>query len=350
MRSNSEQSISESGFTLLELLVAMTLAAVVITLVLDVFSTTLYSRQEVRALGEPMSTGPQILDMVEDDLQSIWTYDIKDGRVFKGVNHDIAGYDADRLHLIVGGTTVTAVRQPDDSMRYAPVAEVSYVVRANPENAELLELWRREDPLIDEEPEKGGNYQLLTNRLRGRDGFRVTYFEDIGKEAEELTEWDSKERKTLPRRVRIEFVLVRSGATHDVLGGEVDENVARVIFYKRDVVLSAKQSFALAPGSALVPVIPDGPPEPEGEQQGGGGAMARSTGGGGGDRGNPGDRGRGGDRGKAGRGGGDQRVGPGPGKGLRPPGGGNAGDAIKRLLRGVGGSGGNSSRGGGGGR
>ena len=47
----------QDGFTLLEVLLAMTLGALLITAVLQVFEATTIAREEVKALAEPMSQG-----------------------------------------------------------------------------------------------------------------------------------------------------------------------------------------------------------------------------------------------------------------------------------------------------
>jgi type II secretory pathway pseudopilin PulG len=242
--------VGESGFTLLELLLSIGLTAVILVLVLEVFSVTQASNRMIRALGEPMTTGARVLDMIEDDLRSVWTYNIKEGKVLLGVSRDISSAETDRIHMIVGGPTVYPVRQVDDSYRRASIAEVSYMVKSrSDDNKDLLELWRREDPLVDDNMEQGGGFQLLTNRLRFTEGFRIQYFETIGKEAEAFNEWDSAERGRLPARIRIEFAIERQSATYGALNGpEVDEIGGRVLRYKRDIVLDPEKVIALTPG------------------------------------------------------------------------------------------------------
>lgn len=325
----------ESGFTLLEVLLAMTIVAVLITAVLQVFNASLLAREEVKALAEPMSKGPQILDMIGEDMRALWTYDIADNRVFRGEDRDIVGTPADRIHMLVAGQSVFPVRLDDDSMRHAPYAEVSYVLRSNDENPHHLELWRREDPLFDKELWRGGNYQLLSKRVVN---FEVTYFEELGEEAEPYEEWDSAEKKTLPRRVKIEFEIERSADSHNALV-EVDEIGGRTEKYVRHIVFDGDRVNLLNQGIALIPVVPAAAPEAENALAGGG--AAAGAGGGRGGRGGAG--GRGGDaggRGGAGRGG---KAGttftsgglPGAGRG-----------ALDRIIKGVGGSGGRTNLGG----
>ncbi|MCB9920150.1 MAG: prepilin-type N-terminal cleavage/methylation domain-containing protein [Planctomycetes bacterium] len=344
-RSTITTTERQHGFTLLEVLLAMTLGALLITAVLQVFEATTIAREEVKALAEPMSQGPQILDMIEEDLQALWTYDIDENRVFRGEDRDIVGTPADRMHMLVAGTTVFPVRLDNDEMRPAPYAEVSYILKTSRENANLLELWRREDPLFDKELWRGGNYQLLSKRVRF---FDVNYYEDLGEEAEPIENWDSAEKKTLPRRIKIELELERSAETHNALV-EVEEVGGRTEKYERHIVFSQDRVNILNEGIALVPVVPAEAPTAENAQAGGGGAggaggmqrgrlTTQTTG-----QGGPGRPGAGG-RGIPGMGGGRGTTTiPIPGLGGR----GGAGGLDGLIRQGTGGGGNN--RGGGGG-
>ncbi len=322
---------SIAAFTLLELLLAVTITAMLVVAVLSVFQVSLQAREEVRALGEPMTTGPRILDMIEEDLMSLWTFNIKDNRVFKGENRDFVGDDADRLHLIVAGETSQPVRLTDDSYRAAPYAEVSYLVKGSSDNSDHLELWRREDPLIDAEMDKGGSYQLLSNRVRS---FNITYFEELGKDAEPFDEWDVAEKKTLPRRIKIELEIERSKDSFNKLR-EVSDVGARKDKFVRHVVFDADTVTLLDAGVAVIPAIPEGEPEPENALAGGGAA------------GKAGARGKSGQdkkgpttitRGRAGNGG-QTSADP-----IKLPGGG-AGGNLNDVLRRLGGGAGGGNRG-----
>ncbi len=319
----------QRGFTLLEVLLAVTLGALLITAVLQVFEASVMAREEVKALAEPMSQGPQILDMIEEDLHGLWTYNVDENRVFRGEDRDIVGAPADRIHLLVAGASVFPVRTDNDELRPAPYAEVSYILRASNENPNLRELWRREDPLFDKELWRGGNYQLLSKRVRQ---FDVTYYEELGEEAEPFEDWDSAEKKTLPRRIKIAFEIERSAETHNALV-EVDEVGGRTEKYERHIVFTAEPVNILNEGIALVPVVPSEAPSAENAQAGGGGAgLTRQSAGTGPIPGMPGGTTQMGGRGGQGRG---QGRGQGGRQGINIPGFGNGATGIQ--LPGLGG-------------
>ncbi len=321
-----------AGFTLIEALLAIMITAIVVTAVLQIFDITLYAKEEIKVLSEPMKTGPRILDMIEDDIRAIMTYDVKDGLVFKGEDRTIVRAEADRMHMIVYGQTLFEATLPDDSLAPAPFAEVSWLCKPSAKNPDLVELWRREDPLIDDKWTEGGSYFLLSDRVRS---FNVTYYEEIGKEAEALTEWDMKEQKILPRHIKIELELERQPDTWNVLDDtEVSDLKERKLRFVRHIVIDPVIAQSVSKEFAFLPAIPKEAPKGEGEQEGGGAGPAA----GGGRNGQRGGPGRGGDtrlpgKGKAGDKGGSLV----PGKGNK----GNKGlDDLLKRFQGAGGRGG----------
>ncbi|HHI78529.1 MAG TPA: prepilin-type N-terminal cleavage/methylation domain-containing protein [Planctomycetes bacterium] len=333
--------LEHRGFTLIEVLLAIMITAMVVTAVLQIFDITLYAREEIKVLSEPMKTGPRILDMIEDDIRAILTYDIKDGQVFKGEDRTIVRAEADRMHMIVFGQTLFEATLPDDSLAPAPLAEVSWLCKPSDKNPDLVELWRREDPLVDEKWTEGGSYFLLSDRVRS---FNITYYDDIGREAEELSEWDMEEKKVLPRHIKIELELERRPGTWNVLDDtEVSDLKERKLRFVRHIVIEPVVAQSVSKEFAFLPAIPSEAPKGENEQAGGGAGPAA----GGGRRDQPGGPGRG-DRGGVGKGGaGDKGRTLDPGKGAK---GGKGLDDLLKRFQGAGGRGGSGFPGLGGGR
>ncbi|MEZ5987895.1 MAG: hypothetical protein R3F30_01960 [Planctomycetota bacterium] len=252
--------------TLIEVLLASALMAVLMTVALTIYQATYMAREDLDVLAEPMSIGPMIMDSIEEDIRNLWVFDIKEGRALEGVNFDIVGVEADKLHMIVAGRTLTAVPLDNQEERSLDLAEVSYVLRSNPDNPDLLELWRREDPSVDEEWTKGGTYALLSNRVRS---FNIRYYTDFGKEAEPKEEWRSRDEKKLPRRIEVELVLERSADTfREGFRLEFQEVGGRTIKHSRQILLPREYVDILGDELALAPVIPD--KEPDKESSGGG--------------------------------------------------------------------------------
>jgi len=363
-RPKASTAPAQDGFTLLEVLLAVGITAMVMLTVHMTFMGTIQASVEMESLSEDREPGPRILAMIERDLNGLWHANIKKNRVLRGRNLDIGGPSADRIDFLTTTDATGIVLDSIGKPRRASVCEVGYWLRQNPDTPGLLELWRREDPMIDDNLIAEGQFQLVHDRLKS---FNIKYYATLGYEAEELNEWDSSIDDTLPRRILIEFTLERKVANRNRTSGEVGDDGPVERTYSRYIVLDPRYPEILKPGVALMPTRPGQPTAaaaggggPGGPQAGGGGGPG-SAGGAVGEAGEVNTKvGIGGDGARSGRGnrggnrGGGNRGGP-PAGG--PPPGGNSGTInIGDLLRGGAGRGGGNGlfggigQGGGGGR
>ena len=276
----------QPGFTLLEVMLAVAITAMVMLTVSTTFLATLQARETVASLRESTEAGPRILTLLERDLRGLWHHNIHDNRVLVGQNLDIAGFDSDRIDLVTTTDAVGVLIDTYDLPQKPSICEVGYWLRENRKIPGLMELWRREDPMVDDDLLTGGTFQLVHDRLKS---FSIKYYETTGYEAEELLEWDSSTEDRLPRRIEIEFTLERKLTSLNVVSDlelEDFEEVSKP--YKRHIVLDRRYTEILQPGVAMIPVLPLPPEE---AQQGAGPA------GGGGDVAGAGPAGPGGDTG-----------------------------------------------------
>jgi type II secretion system protein J len=354
---------SEHGFTLIEVLLATGITATVMLMVGATFRTTLEARDIVDELSESTSAGPRILGMLERDLRGLWTFNIKNNKVLVGSSRDVGSFEADRIDLITTTDSIGYVLDDRNVPHRTSICEVGYWLKQNQRYRDLIELWRREDPMVDSDLVTDGRFQLVHDRLKS---FKVTYFRDLGYSSEALHEWDSATEDALPRRIKVEFTLERNRSSRNVVDdAEVEDFEGAEKTYVRHFVLDPSVMGSLQPNIALIPIRPAKPEDPAVGGGGGGGAGGQLAGGQGaqnpfgnmtgfggaggrGGQGGPG--GQGGDQTFAGRGGagrptGGQNPFGGAGGGLPP--GFNLGD----LLRGArgGGAGGGIFGGGGGG-
>ncbi len=351
----------EAGFTLIELLLAVGITSTVMLLVGMTFRVTLQARDVVEELSESTAAGPRILGMLERDLRGLWTFNVKNNKVLVGRSRDVGSFEADRIDMLTTTDSIGYVLDDRNIPHQTSICEVGYWLKPNSRYRDLIELWRREDPLVDEDLVTDGRFQLVHDRLKS---FKITYFKELGYRSEALHEWDSSLEDTLPRRIKIEFTLERKRSSRNVVDdAEFEDFEGAEKTYVRHFVLDPSVMGSLQPNVALVPIRP---PKPEdaaaGGGGGGGGGMisggANARGGQSGmagfgtatGRGGTGDaRGNGGaDQSFAGRGGAGRPGGQNPfgGTGGLPPGF-NLGD----LLRGARGGGGGGIFGtGGGGR
>jgi hypothetical protein len=138
---------------------------------------------------------------MRDDLESIAVYDVEEYKVFKGVNRTLLGAEADQMDMIVRSRGRTPVSVPGiDHEVFAPLNEVGYRLRANPLRDDFMELYRREDPLVDEDPFRDGTYTLLYDRIVSME---IRYTKEPDVNPLWIDDWDSEVRQTLPFAIDI---------------------------------------------------------------------------------------------------------------------------------------------------
>jgi len=334
------------GFTLIEVLLAVAITATVMLTIATTFHVMLNARDVVDDLADSTEAGPRILNLIERDLQGIWTHNVHNNAVFRGRDMDVQGRDADRLDFLTTTDAVGVVFDLQNLPRKPTVCEVGYWFKANKDYRDVFEMWRREDPMIDDELITQGSFQLVHDRVKS---FKVTYYRTLGYEAKEEYEWDSAVEDALPKRMKIEFTIERKRSSRNVVSDlEIDDFEGAEKTYVRHFVFDRRFDNILAANTARIPVFPPEPAPPSGEGGGsgggeGGGPAGPVTGGPSGPTipgGRPGEGGRGG-----------KPVGPAvPPQGVpaRPPGQGKPpsvpsappGFDIGQFLNGFGGGGG----------
>ena len=269
---------NDGGFTLIEILIAMLITSIIMVTVSTTLISTMGARKKVSALTESTEAGARILNLLERDLNGLWTHNIKDNRVLIGRNMDLAGPPADRLDFITNTDSIAAIEKTDETLAHASICEVGYWLRSNPRDSLLMELWRREDPMVDDDLVRGGTFQLIHDRLRS---FSVIYYKSPGREAEEFDDWDSSTEDSLPRVIKIEFTIERKISGAEVTqSAEVEDFENNNKKYTRYIVLDKEFSKILEPNLAMIPVLPIAPTAGGADSNGEGGNKAGPAGGG----------------------------------------------------------------------
>ena len=277
----------QAGFTLIEVLLAITITAAVMLTVGTTFHVMLNARDVVDDLAESTEAGPRILNLIERDLRGLWTYNVHNNAVFRGRDADVGGHDADKMDFLTTTDAVGFVIDTDNMPRKPTVNEVGYWFKPNPRFREVFELWRREDPMVDDDATTQGTFQLVHDRVKS---FKITYYRTLGHEAEALNEWDSSVEDALPKRIKIEFTIERRRSSRNVVSDvEIDDLEGAEKTYVRHIVFDRGHDQILAANMARMPVLPiepevanQGPVGPAGSGGAAGAAMAGGPAGAGG--------------------------------------------------------------------
>ncbi|MBW2059937.1 MAG: prepilin-type N-terminal cleavage/methylation domain-containing protein [Deltaproteobacteria bacterium] len=180
-----------TGLTLLDLLVAMAILAVILTSIYWVFANHQRSVEAASESRDAYGQGRIILDRMVRDLAGAWLP--AGNRLKTGFSYIFDG-QKDRLNLI------TTARLSPDIAPGLDLVEVGYRTVEN-EDGEELTLLRRQDRTPDGEALEGGTEIFLTRSLRH---FEISYINRLG---EELSTWQAKDAGGLPRAVRINLTL-----------------------------------------------------------------------------------------------------------------------------------------------
>lgn len=215
----------DRGFTLVEVMLAVAIGAILLTMMFSSLDTAVRTRRAVSDLSTPYAVGPAVLDALEADLRNAHFYDLKENDAFWGVDADLLGREADGLSFVTD--TLCHVGEPElksalevgrtvDRERRSPATEVQYVCRRSDAHPGALELWRREDFYVDDSPHDGGIYRLVYDRVYDfkleyvrRDSAPSAGVGSAEKSAEQMRQdgWNAIEEKGLPRAVIVTIGL-----------------------------------------------------------------------------------------------------------------------------------------------
>lgn len=197
-----------AGFTLIEVTVAVAILAGLVTLTLQNMSNTMRGRDTVLEQLRKPKVANALLSQFVRDLRYLWFGGLTGNAGFVGRHVESNGKDADRIDFVTARPARSVALDEENRSEDAPqaqLAEVGYAFRPR-DDGRYRELWRREDPYVDDDPTAGGKYTLIYDRVRS---FKITYFdrpsEATGKNGQE--EWDSRAKRRVPYAIVVDITF-----------------------------------------------------------------------------------------------------------------------------------------------
>ena len=189
------------GFTLMEVLIALAITGMLMTTVMQTLDGTRRAVDTIHNIIENENTGPRILEQMREDLSRLAVHDVADYRLLKGENDNIFGMAADKIDFLVYAPGKIPFRPvgADEPVR-ASLNEVGYRLRQNPVREDFLELYRREDPLVDDDPFQDGSFTLLYDRVVG---LEIQYTEEPELNPAWKDSWESETQEALPHAIEV---------------------------------------------------------------------------------------------------------------------------------------------------
>lgn len=190
---------SPAGFTLLELLIALGITAALAAMVAGSFARLDRAGGEAREQAERYGAARIALTRLTRELSMAFVSDQYDGARFRERPTLFKGREDELLF-----TTFAHERLWKDA-KESDQAVVEYALDRDPDHAGEEALFRREKAHIDDEPERGGDREIVLDRV-GR--FTVSYWDR--KRGEWVREWSTRTTERLnelPTRVRVQVEL-----------------------------------------------------------------------------------------------------------------------------------------------
>lgn len=202
------------GLTLVELLVAMAIMALLSVLIYGSIDGMRRSRQGVQRISDRYREGRLAMSRMARELQSAYLSEhlplTPALQVVRTAFIGDPGTPADRIDF-----NSFAHRRLDRDSKESDQMEVSYFGSRDPEKNDVVDLARRVSTLLDDKPEQGGRVEVLATDI---DLFDLKYLDPLTGMWRD--EWDStslvREAGRLPLQVQITLVLnegARSSST-----------------------------------------------------------------------------------------------------------------------------------------
>ena len=194
-----------AGFTLVEMLVAMVILAIVLMTAYRVFSSSYSALHHVNPDRDLFHTARVILDRMTDEIQSAY-YD--PGLKYTGfVGENDEEDEAPRDSLTFSAMANFYWIKKIEGINESDFLKISYALIGDEEDTAVTRLIRRQDPAFgpfEDDPEQISSGDRGVHQLAdGVWGIDFRYFD--GKEWVE--EWNSGEEDSLPRGVEVKLIL-----------------------------------------------------------------------------------------------------------------------------------------------
>jgi general secretion pathway protein J len=216
--------MSDRGFTLVELLIAVAITAIIGAMTVGSFVQVDRATQLTRAQGDRQAAARLALARLSREVSMAFLSD----------NFDRDRY-RERVTLFVGREdellfTTMAHQRLHRDVRESDQAVVEYVVDRDPDRPGEEALFRRSKARLDDEPERDGRKDLVADRVTS---FRLRYWDkQRGDWAREWSTRSVEHANDLPSRVRFELEVAKDGGGTEKFVTEARIAIRRPLTYQ----------------------------------------------------------------------------------------------------------------------
>jgi len=188
------------GFTLLEILIAIAILALVVSSLYGAYSSTLDTTEMVESIRDVDQVARLALMQMVDDFKCLY-YQKAQGEDEESPYGFGGVMEVEEEGGAIVAFATTSRLDFDMTFPSQRINRVSYVVEKQPDNEKLYRLVRRELPFADL---PGERQEIVVELADGVESLSLNYF---GEDGQQFSQWDSKTEGLLPRLVQIRLQM-----------------------------------------------------------------------------------------------------------------------------------------------
>lgn len=189
----------EGGFTLIEVLIAVSIIGIIFAFILSVLTTSISQSRAAERRMDIGHAGRFFVQKISVELTCASLFPLSGRGGLLGKHFTRNGKSRDEIHFTMYGQSYFTGRPRSG------VSEVSYFFRTNKQGAEALA--RREADTVEDPIDAGGEVYELSREV---EELSIKY----RKGAEWKNTWDSKSESALPEEVSVELRLNDGGQSY----------------------------------------------------------------------------------------------------------------------------------------
>ncbi len=191
---------NSNGFTLIEVLLALAILAVIITAIYASFSTARRNVESAEAVRDETDLARTLIARLSDDIANAYYHQgMKTITIFYGKKEELGTGDDKRRFDSISMTTLTNWRKPDS--KETDLWEVGYHFEEKADGKGRVLMRREKRELSKDIPllEGGVDFEITDSM----DGFQLRYYNGY----QWSDEWDTRSHASLPKTVEISLFL-----------------------------------------------------------------------------------------------------------------------------------------------
>jgi len=189
------------GFTLLEILVAISIVGIIMAAVYGAYTSNLEGIQAARGSSQLSQTARIVFDRMSKDLESAYLGGGFSKKLAFGMvadDEEIDGRPADKIDF----TALSHLVSQENGLQ-TDLCELGYSIKEDPANGPFI-LYRRDSGIVDDDLGSGGRVEELARMVAGLD---LKFQDKSGSEFEDWNTLEDPHKNTLPSLVQIRLIL-----------------------------------------------------------------------------------------------------------------------------------------------